>query len=381
MSTADLLYGEVEEDLRSAVRDLLRDRCAWTEVLARCEGEQPYDLGLWRSLAGELGVVGLAVPESLGGAGASARELAVLAEELGAAVAPVPFLGAVLATTALAECAREDGPSASGDGASAAAAELLPQLLAGHRVGTVAVGMTTVPGAAFPDAVRAREASLTGSVRSVVDLEVADAVVVPARDEDGPALYLVSEPAGAAVTPLDLTRRFGRWELDGISGVRIASGGLAERALRRAVLTAAGVLASEQVGLAQRCLDATVEYAKTRYQFGRAIGSFQAVKHRLADLWSGVSSARAAARSAADALARSEEDELAVALAQAHTSDLVVLAAEEHLQLHGGIGMTWEHPAHLYLGRAKSSQLTFGIAERHRARVAELADLAGPGAR
>lgn len=382
MSTADLLYGEVEEDLRSAVRDLLRDRCAWTEVLARCEGEQPYDLGLWRSLAGELGVVGLAVPESLGGAGASARELAVLAEELGAAVAPVPFLGAVLATTALAECAREDGgPSASGGGASAAAAELLPQLLAGHRVGTVAVGMTTVPGAAFPDAVRAREASLTGSVRSVVDLEVADAVVVPARDEDGPALYLVSESAGAAVTPLDLTRRFGRWELDGTSGVRIASGELAERALRRAVLTAAGVLASEQVGLAQRCLDATVEYAKTRYQFGRAIGSFQAVKHRLADLWSGVSSARAAARSAADALARSEEDELAVALAQAHTSDLVVLAAEEHLQLHGGIGMTWEHPAHLYLGRAKSSQLTFGIAERHRARVAELADLAGPGAR
>ena len=367
MSTPDLLYGEVEEDLRSTVRRLLRDRCDWTDVLARCEGEKPYDLDLWRSLAGELGVAGLAVPESLGGAGASTRELAVLAEELGAAVAPVPFLGAVLATAALAECAD-----------SGEAAELLPRLVSGEGVATVAVGVTTVPGAAFPDAVRARGSELTGSVRSVVDLEVADVAVVPARDEDGPALYLVSDPAGTPVTPLDLTRRTGRLELSGVRGVRISSGDAAERALQRALLTAAGVLASEQVGLAQTCLDATVEYAKTRYQFGRAIGSFQAVKHRLADLWSGVSTARAVARSAADALAGGEEVELSVAVAQAYCSDLVVLAAEEHLQLHGGIGMTWEHPAHLYLGRAKAAQLSFGIAERHRDRVAALADLAHP---
>jgi alkylation response protein AidB-like acyl-CoA dehydrogenase len=366
---SDLLYTEVEDDLRSSVRDLLRDRCAWTEVLARCESEKPYDLALWRSLAGELGVVGLAVPEPLGGAGASTRELAVLAEELGAAVAPVPFLGAVLATTALAEAAGTAGSSA---------AELLPQLVSGERVGTVAVGMTTVPGAPFPATAQARGSELTGSVRSVVDLEVADAVLVPALDEDGPALYLVEEPGGTAVTPLDLTRRHGQLDLSSTPAERLASGATAEKALQRAVLTAAGILASEQVGLAQTCLDSTVDYARTRTQFGRAIGSFQAVKHRLADLWSGVSTARATARFAADALARGEEAELAVATAQAYTSDLVVLAAEEHLQLHGGIGMTWEHPAHLYLGRAKSSQLTFGIAERHRGRLAELADIPAP---
>lgn len=367
MSTPDLLYGEVEEDLRSTVHRLLQDRCDWTQVLARCESDKPYDLDLWRSLAGELGVAGLAVPESLGGAGASSRELAVLAEELGAAVAPVPFLGGVLATSILAECA-----------GSPEAAALLPQLIAGDRVGTVAVGVTTVPGSAFPNSVRVAGSELTGSVRSVVDLEVADRVVVPARDEDGPALYLVSEPTGTPATPLDLTRRFGRLELSGTSAVRLASGEVAERALLRALLSGAGVLASEQIGLAQTCLDATVEYAKTRFQFGRAIGSFQAVKHRLADLWSGVSTARAVARAAADALARDEEVELSVSVAQAYCSDLVVLAAEEHLQLHGGIGMTWEHPAHLYLGRAKSSQLAFGIAERHRDRVAALVDLAHP---
>lgn len=367
MSAPDLLYSEVEDDLRANVRRLLRDRCDRTAVLARCESEQPYDLALWRSLAGELGVAGLAVPEEFGGAGASTRELAVLAEELGSSVAPVPFLGTVLATTALVECAP-----------SARAAELLPQLVDGSRVATVAVGMTTVPSSEFPSSVQAKGSELTGTVRSVVDLEVADVAIVPARDEQGPALYLVQDPSGAATTPLDLTRRIGTLELSGVAAERIASGDAAEHALRRALLTAAGMLTSEQVGLAQTCLDSTVEYALTRYQFGRAIGSFQAVKHRLADLWSGVSTARAVARGAADALAGSDEIELAVALAQAYCSDLVVLAAEEHLQLHGGIGMTWEHPAHLYLGRAKSSQLAFGIAERHRERIGALTNLPNP---
>ncbi|MDA3648795.1 acyl-CoA/acyl-ACP dehydrogenase [Saccharopolyspora indica] len=365
MSAPDLLYSELEEDLRSTVRRLLRDRCDWTAVLARCETDEPYDLALWRTLAGELGLAALLVPEELGGAGASARELAVVAEEIGRAVAPVPFLGNVLATAALVACAE---PPA--------------ELADGSRIGTVAVGLTTPPQAPFPQAVKADGAALTGAVSAVVDLEVADLVVVPATDADGPALYLVDTSATGVTrtptTPLDLTRRFGTLDLDGAPGRRLASGADAERALRRALLTAAGMLASEQVGLAQHCLDSTVDYAKTRYQFGRQIGSFQAVKHRLADLWVGVSSGRAVARNAADALARDTEPELAVAIAQAHCSDLVVLAAEEHLQLHGGIGMTWEHPAHLYLGRAKSSQLAFGIAETHRKRIGELADLPTP---
>ncbi|MDI2029789.1 acyl-CoA dehydrogenase family protein [Saccharopolyspora sp. TS4A08] len=363
----DLLYTEVEEDLRSGVRRVLRDRCDWTAVLARVETDEPYDLDLWRSLAGEMGLAGLLVPEELGGAGATARELSVVAEEIGRAVAPVPFLSTVLATAALVGCRERT---------------VLPQLVDGSQVGTLAVGLTTAPHAPFPQAVKAESSALTGRVSAVVDLEVADHVVVPAVDADGSALYLVEAAAATRTptTPLDLTRRFGTLELDGTPGQRIASGAEAEAAVRRALVTAAGTLAAEQVGLAQHCLDTTVEYGKTRYQFGRQIGSFQAIKHRLADLWTKISMARAVSRNASDALASGSEEELAVALAQAYVSDLVVRAAEEHLQLHGGIGMTWEHPAHLYLGRAKSSQLTFGIAEVHRARIAELVDLPGGSA-
>ncbi|TDD48948.1 acyl-CoA dehydrogenase family protein [Saccharopolyspora elongata] len=372
MSAPDLLYSEVEEDLRSNVRRLLRDRCDWTAVLARCETDEPYDLALWRTLAGELGLAALLVPEDLGGAGASARELSVVAEEIGRSVAPVPFLSNLLTTATLVACA--DEPRVR---------EILPQFIDGSQLGTVAVGLTTVPYGAFPQSVKADGAALTGSVSAVVDLEVADYVVVPAADGDGAALYLVdTSVSGVSRTPttsLDLTRRFGTLALDGAVGERIAAGADAERILRQALVTAAGLLGAEQVGLAQQCLDATVEYAKTRYQFGRQIGSFQAVKHRLADLWAAVSSGRAVARNAADALARGDESaELEVAIAQAYCSELVVQAAEEHLQLHGGIGMTWEHSAHLYLGRAKSSQLTFGIAEAHRQRIGELADLPTP---
>lgn len=372
MSSSDLLYSELEDDLRGNVRRLAQQRCNWTDVLARCESEQPYDLALWRTLAGEMGLASLLVPESAGGAGASAREAAVVAEELGRAVAPVPLLGNVLATAALVECVDQPGAS-----------EALPQLADGSHVSTVAVGMTTTPFAEFPTSVRAEGGSLTGTVDAVVDLEVADSALVPVSEPDGPALYRVdlstTGVSTAASTSLDLTRRIGALALDGAAGERIAAGARAERVLRQALLTGAGILASEQVGLAQHCLDSTVDYVRTRYQFGRQIGSFQAVKHRLADLWTGVSTARASARNAADALARSDaEVELAVSVAQAYCSDLVVLAAEESLQLHGGIGMTWEHPAHLHLGRAKSSQLTFGIAERHRAHIASLVDLGAP---
>jgi alkylation response protein AidB-like acyl-CoA dehydrogenase len=365
MSAADLLYTEVEDDLRRTVRKLLQDRSDPTTILARCESDQPYDIPLWTTMAAELGLAGLATPEEQGGSGASVRELAVVAEELGRSVAPVPFLGsAALATTALLGCGES---------------ELLPLLISGATVATLAVPLTTVPHSDFPTSVRATDSKLTGTVSAVVDLPAAQHVVVPAADEAGPALYVLDiGESGVSVeetTPLDLTRRIGRLVCEGCPGRKIAGTDVAAKALRDALVTSAGILASEQVGLAQLCLDSTVDYALTRYQFGRPIGSFQAVKHRLADLWAKVSTARATARHAADALSRHEEIELSVALAQAYCSDLVVLAAEECLQLHGGIGMTWEHPAHLYLGRAKSAQLSFGIAERHRGRISELVDL------
>ncbi|MFD4195448.1 acyl-CoA dehydrogenase family protein [Amycolatopsis thermoflava] len=362
---SDLLYSEVEEDLRASVRDLLTDRAGFTSVLARTESAEPYDLKLWRTLAADLGLAGLAVPEELGGQGASYREVAVVLEELGRSVAPVPFLGsAVLATAALL---------AAGD------TELLPRLAGGELIGALAVPLTTAPDAGFPGGVSANtEGALSGSVRTVADASVADVLVVPAVGPDGPGLYAV-EKAGATVTEvvsLDLTRRLADVSFDNASSRLLASGPGAESALRQALLVGAGLLASEQVGVAQWCLDETVAYLKQRYQFGRPVGSFQALKHRLADLYLEIVSARATARYAADTLATGDSDvPVAVAVAQSTCSAVALHAAEESVQLHGGIGMTWEHPAHLYLKRAKSSELALGTPGRHRAALAGLVNL------
>jgi alkylation response protein AidB-like acyl-CoA dehydrogenase len=178
---------------------------------------------------------------------------------------------------------------------------------------------------------------------------------------------------------LDLTRRISDLTLDGTPARRVAVAADAVAALRSALTFGAGLLASEQVGLADWCLESTVDFTRTRYQFGRPVGSFQALKHRMADIWAEVTSARAVARAAADALAVGAPDTaLLVAVAAAHCSDVAVRAAEECLQLHGGIGMTWEHPVHLYLGRAKTSQIALGTPDRHRTTLATLADLPPP---
>ncbi|NIH81017.1 acyl-CoA dehydrogenase family protein [Amycolatopsis viridis] len=362
---SDLLYSEVEEDLRASVRDLLTDRAGFTSVLARTESAEPYDLKLWRTLAGDLGLAGLAVPESLGGQGASYREVAVVLEELGRSVAPVPFLGsAVLATTALL---------AAGD------RELVPRLAGGELIGALAVPLTSAPESGFPDGVSANtEGALSGAVRAVVDAPVADVLIVPAAGPDGAGLYAVEQTAATVsdVVSLDLTRRLADVSFDNASSRLLASGAEAESALRQALRAGAGLLASEQVGLAQRCLDETVAYLKQRYQFGRPVGSFQALKHRLADLYLELVSARATARHAADALATGDDEvPVAVAVAAATCSAVALHAAEESVQLHGGIGMTWEHSAHLYLKRAKSDELALGTPGRHRAALAGLVDL------
>jgi alkylation response protein AidB-like acyl-CoA dehydrogenase len=172
------------------------------------------------------------------------------------------------------------------------------------------------------------------------------------------------------VTSLDMTRVLCDVELEDAPGRPLAVG---YSALDEALTTAAALLASEQLGLAERCLAVTAEYVKTRHQFGRAIGSYQGLKHRLAQLWVQIAQARAVARHAASTTG--DERAIAVAVAQAHCSAVAVLAAEECVQMHGGIGFTWEHPAHLYLKRAKSSSLAFGTAARHRSRLAELVGL------
>ncbi|MCI0686227.1 MAG: acyl-CoA/acyl-ACP dehydrogenase [Sporichthyaceae bacterium] len=362
-----LLYSETEDDLRASVRGLLTDRSPWPEVLRRTESDQPYDPDLWRRLATELGVAGLPIGEADGGAGASWRETAIVLEELGRAVTPSPFFGsAVLATAAAMACG---------------AGELLGQLATGEHTGTLAIPLSTGPDDPFPAAVRGDGSTVSGSISSVADARSATVVLVPATDQDGPALYQVdaTRVGIAPVLALDLTRPLADLNFDAATATRLASGDQAEEAIRVAVRTGAGLLASEQLGLAERCLEMTVEYLKSRYQFGRPVGSFQALKHRLADLWVAITQSRALARYAAACLATDHPDtDVAVSLAQAHCSATAVLAAEECVQLHGGIGFTWEHPAHLYLKRAKSSALTLGTPDRHRIALARLVDLPAP---
>ncbi|WP_156756025.1 acyl-CoA dehydrogenase family protein [Actinokineospora pegani] len=364
MSEPDLLYTDVEEELRASVRSLLADRADAAEVLGRVESAQPLDLDLWRTLAVEVGATSLPVPEALGGQGASWRETAVVAEELGRSVAPVPFLGsAVLASATLLHLL--------GQGADANAEALLSRLAEGAATAVLAVPLSAFPGSPLAP-VSDHGGALSGSIRSVADATAADVLIVPA----GTVLHLV-EAATATVKPvvsLDLTRPVSDIELTASPSVALAGDGAA--AVRAALLVGAGVLASEQVGVAEWCLTTTVAYLKERYQFGRPVGSFQALKHRLADLWQRVALARAAARAAADALATGARDlEITVRVAQALCAQTAVHAAEEALQLHGGIGMTWEHPVHLYLKRAKADEIALGTPGRHRAALAPLVGL------
>lgn len=290
-------------------------------------------------------------------------------EELGGAVAPVPFLGsAVLATSALLA-------------APAAAGPLLKRLASGEATAALAVPLPTAPGAAFPGSVRvAADGTLSGRITSVADASAADVLVVPAVGPDGPGLYeIAADAAGVSIdvpVSLDLTRPIADLTLDAVAARLLVGPDAAADALRAALLAGAGLLASEQLGIAQWCLDETVRHLKERHQFGRPVGSFQSLKHRLADLWLEVVSARAAARNAADALASGSPDAaVAVAVAQAHCATTAVHAAEECVQLHGGIGMTWEHPAHLYLKRAKADEIALGTPGRHRATLAGLVGL------
>lgn len=370
----DLLYSEDEEALRAAVRSLLADRGAPATVLAALESGATHDTGLWRALATDIGTAGLLVPEKLGGHGASAREAAVVLEELGRSVAPVPYLtSAVIAVTALLGC---------GDGAEVAAP--LAALAAGRTVGVLALPLPTAPGTPPDLAVRAAaDGTLTGRVTSVADAASAELLLVPAEGPHGPALYAVEAAAEGVrtdtVTPLDLTRPLGHLTFDGARGRLLATGDRARAAVDRALLTGAGLLASEQLGVAEWCLAETVRHTAERTQFGRPVGSFQALKHRMAALWLEVGSARAAARYAADALASDSPDApVAVAVAQAYCGPVAVRAAEECVQLHGGIGMTWEHPAHLFLKRAKSDELALGSPGRHRDALGALVGIDAP---
>jgi alkylation response protein AidB-like acyl-CoA dehydrogenase len=378
MSTTALLYSDVEESLRSSVRALLRDRCTPESVVAVYDGKPP-SAGLWPALGRDLGLAGLLVPEDLGGAGATAREAAVVLEELGRAAAPVPFLtSSVLAATALVRV---------GD------AQALPKVAAGEHRAALVLPLSTPPGGLRPS-VRRKGGRLHGRVTSVADAGSADLLVVPVEGPAGLELHHVDPGDDAVavsdVASLDMTRPLADVELTGAGSVLLADD--AGSAVHAALTTTAALLASEQLGVAEWCLESTVAYVRERRQFGRPVGSFQALKHRLADLWLAVASARAAARYAAGVAADHDPGDpgdpgdpcdpgdpgelaTAAALAQAYCCGVAVHASEECVQLHGGIGMTWEHPAHLYLKRAKADEIALGTAATHRVALAGLVDL------
>jgi alkylation response protein AidB-like acyl-CoA dehydrogenase len=303
----------------------------------------------------------------------------------------VPFLGsAVVATAALLSVA-EGAQASTGTPftPAKAAADLLAKMADGGVTAALAVPFATAPGSGFPASIRVAGprpgdaatgvARLRGMVSGVADALPAGMLLVPA-DGVPHGFYLVdmaAEGVGKApVTSLDMTRQLCDLSFDDAPATLIASGQAASRALDAALAAGAGILAAEQTGLAQRCLDMTVAYVKERKQFARPVGSFQGLKHRLADLWVSITQARAASRYAAACLATGSADaKIAVALAKAYCSEVAVQAAQECVQMHGGIGFTWEHPAHLLLKRAKADSIAFGTADAHRAALASLVNL------
>lgn len=365
-------WSEEREELRASVRRFLRDKLPSAAVRDRMESDQGHDPVVWRQMTEQLGLTGLAVPDEYGGAGGGPVELGIVLEEMGRALAPSPFF----ATAALA------GQALTGSGDDAARSRWLPAIVDGSLTATVAVAEKSGSWRLDDVATTATTAAgggwtLSGTKMFVIDGHLADLLLVLARTAAGPGLFAVEGDApGVSRTrldPLDLTRRLGRVDLADAPAVRVGPEGAATAFLRNVLDMAVVALAAEQVGGAQACLDTAVEYAKTRVQFDRPIGSFQAIKHKCADMLLEVEAARSASYHAASVSAEDPEQlPVAAALAAAYCSQAYTHAAKENVQIHGGIGYTWEHDAHLYLKRAKSSELLFGAPVAHRARLADL---------
>ena len=339
---------EEQRGLRDAVRALLAKRSDSAAVRRAIQEPSGYDATLWKVLCEQIGVAALAVPERFGGVGAGVREVQLVTEELGRALTPSPMLGsAVLAATLLTELGDDDAND-----------QLLPRIAEGE-IATVA--WADSGGHWANGAVQADGGSLTGEAHFVLDGDLADVLLVVA---DG-AVYEVDPTAAERVhTPtMDPTRRLAVVRLAGVTGRRVGPAD-ARPALRLALDTALVALAAEQVGAAASIFDMTVAYSKVRHQFGRPIGSFQALKHRMADLHVLLEAARSAAYAAGDGSLRP-------AAAKAYCSEAFQTIAGEAIQLHGGIAITWEHDAHLYFKRAHGSSALFGAPRDHLRRLEE----------
>jgi alkylation response protein AidB-like acyl-CoA dehydrogenase len=363
-------FSEEQEELRRSVRRFLDDKSPIPEVRRLMETTEGYDPAVWDQMATQLGLQGIAIPEEYGGSGFTYVELIVVLEEMGRSLLCAPYF----ATIALAA----NAILTSGD--DAAKKELLPGIAGGETIATLAFTEDNGrwdEGGITATASRAGDGwTLEGHKMFVLDGHVASLLVVAARTPAGLSLFAVEgDAAGLTRTPLatmDQTRKQARIELSGTPGRLIGTDGGASAGLSRTLDLAAVALAAEQVGGAQRCLDMSVEYAKQRVQFGRPIGSFQAIKHKCADMLLEVESAKSAAYYAGWAAAEaSDELPVVASLAKAYCSDAYFHAAAENIQIHGGIGFTGEHDAHLYFKRAKSSELLLGDPTYHRELLAQ----------
>ena len=349
------------DDLRSAVRDLLSDKCGEEQIRKAIETDLGYDHALWMQLATQLGAQSLSLPEEFGGDGFGYVELGIFLSEMGRRLMPGPFLSSVvLAGSALA---------LSGD--EGAQADYLPRIADGSLVATLAVteadgrwGTDEFTTTATEDSGRW---TLNGVKTLVPDGNCAGLILVAATTTQGPALFAVDPgAAGVTCTPLrtlDLTRQIARVELDGVEGALVGQAGDAAEVLASVLDRAMVALAAEQVGAARACLEMAVGYARERVQFGRAIGSFQAIKHKCADMFAKIELASATSEEALralDGLPDAPPAPIAAAVAHAVCSEAFMFVAMETIQVHGGIAFTWEHPAHLYFRRAKATQLMFG---------------------
>ncbi len=328
--------------LRESVRNLLAKHSDSSAVRKAITAPEGYDAGLWERMVEQIGVAALAVPEDYDGVGASLAETHVVLEELGRTLTPSPMLGsAVLAAQALL---------LSGD--TEACARLLPGIAAGE---IAAVCWASAAGWSSPG-VTATGDRLDGTAHYVLGGDVASTLLVLARDGDAVALFEV-DPHATGVTrrrvpTMDPTRSLAQVRFDGVTGRPLASPADLVDRLRTVALIA---LSAEQVGAAQAALDLTVEYTKNRKQFGRVIGSFQALKHRMADMYALVETARS--MSYAAALSQDTQDAYA---AKVYCSEAFEQVAAETIQLHGGIAITWEHDAQLYFKRAHGTAQLFG---------------------
>jgi alkylation response protein AidB-like acyl-CoA dehydrogenase len=368
-------FTEEQEELRKSARRLLETASPTSQVRAAMATPRGYDEALWRRIGEELGFTSLIIPEAYGGAGLGFVELAAVMEEMGRALVCAPFFSTVcLAATAIVTGGTEEQKR-----------DLLPDIAAGRTTATLAFapssGQWNAPGSDVVFAPHAGGFELSGKTSFVIDGHTAALVIVAARsagDASRTTLFVVpAETPGLlrrALPTMDMTRKQAEITL---TKVRVPSAALlgvadgGDRTLARVLDLAKVALAAEQVGGAERCLDMSVDYAKTRVQFGRPIGSFQAIKHKLADMFVEVESARSASYYAAWAAAHDEAGlPAAAALAKAYCSDAYFRVAAECIQIHGGVGFTWEHDAHLFFKRAKSSETLFGDAAFHRAIVA-----------